>query len=90
MSIYIAKMGQLALLQKEKKSFVYNKIANYKMASDEEKKALDDNAEVIFQYYYNNRLQNINKNVKTLTTITIIYFVLNLIGIGFLLYQQLK
>ena len=88
MSIYIKKMQQLSVLQHEKKSFYYHKIANYIKASEKGKDALDDNAEVIFHYY--NGLQNINKNVKTLTTITIVYCIIILIGVLGFLFQLFK
>ena len=61
MSIYIKKMQQLCFLQHEKKSFYYHKITNYIKASEKGKDALDDNAEVIFQYYYNG-FQNVKNN----------------------------
>ena len=89
MSIYIKKMQQLCFLQHEKKSFYYHKITNYIKASEKGKDALDDNAEVIFQDYYNG-LQNINKNVKTLTTITIVYCIIILIGVLGFLFQLFK
>ena len=86
MSNYIKKMHQLSLLQHEKKSFYYHKITNYNKASEKCKEALDNNAEVIFQDYYNG-MQNINKNVKTLTTITIVYCIIILLGVLGFLFQ---
>ena len=81
-------MQHLCFLQQEKNSFYYHKISNYNKASEKCKEALDDNAEVIFHYY--NGLQNINKNVKTLTTITIVYCIIILIGVLGFLFQLFK
>ena len=82
-------MQHLCFLQQEKNSFYYHKISNYNKASEKCKEALDDNAEVIFQDYYNG-LQNINKNVKTLTTITIVYCVIILLDVLGFLFQLFK
>ena len=80
MSLFITRMEQLKLLQRRKTGLADRKISIYKKSSIEEQKAMDDNAEILIQSYLNTDLQSIRENVKTLTTITIIYFVISILA----------
>ena len=63
----------------------------YQKANDEGKKALDDNAETIFNTYFNiNDTQNIKKNVFTITIIMVVYEALSLLSLLFIVFGALK
>lgn len=81
MSKYLTKLGQLSLINKKDRSVYYRLISGYNKSSDDEKKALDDNADILIEQYLNTDVQNINKNVKTLTTIAVIYFIISVFGL---------
>ena len=82
MSNYETKMKQLGILRSDLKGFSYRLISYYQKKSDEDKKAYDDNADILLEQYLNTDIQKINKNIKTLTTITIVYVIVTIIAVA--------
>jgi len=97
MSNYETKMRQLGNLQRL--GFLSNLesglsthlFVKYQKANDEDKKALDDNAETIFNTYFNDdNNQNIKKNVFTMTIIMVVYAALSLLSVLLIVFGFLK
>jgi len=75
-------MKQLGILRSDLKGCSYRLISYYQKKSDEDKKAYDDNADILLEQYLNTDIQKINKNIKTLTTITIVYVIVTIIAVA--------
>ncbi|PIY10426.1 MAG: hypothetical protein COZ17_09890 [Flavobacteriaceae bacterium CG_4_10_14_3_um_filter_33_47] len=88
MSKLVIKMEQLAILRKKQTAYAKMMIKRYNKATDEDKKAFDDNAELLFETQLNSDIQSIRANIHTITVILVSYAVITIAGVIYYLSQS--